>query len=95
MIFQAGAGTLQSYLLTVNLLAFVLFGVDKARAVRHGWRIRESVLLGTAFLGGSLGALAAMRLFHHKTRKKKFSVGIPFMLVLHIALALYLTAGWR
>ena len=51
-----------------SVLAFLLFGIDKLRAKRRAWRIRESVLLGITLLGGSVGALLGMTLFHHKTR---------------------------
>lgn len=73
------------YLICVNAAAFVIYGVDKRKAVKNKWRIPETTLLLTAAIGGSIGALAGMRLFHHKTKKKKFSVGVPVILVLQIA----------
>lgn len=75
------------WLLLINLAAFVLFGVDKRRARRGAWRISENTLLLSAALGGSLGALLGMRLFHHKTLHRKFSIGVPLLLVLDAALA--------
>ena len=61
----------------MSLLAFCLYGADKRRARQGRWRIRESTLLAVSFLGGSAGALLAMRLFHHKTRHWYFrAVGI-------------------
>ena len=69
------------YLIGVNIIAFLLYESDKRRAQRHAWRIPEKTLLGVAALGGSVGALAAMSIFHHKTRKPKFYVGIPLILV--------------
>lgn len=81
-----GAG----YLVLINGIAFVLFGVDKRRARRQQWRIPEATLLGFAALGGSIGALLGMRLFHHKTRHPKFFVGVPVILGLQIALAIVL-----
>ncbi len=80
MIFCIG------YLVVVNLIAFVMYGVDKRRAVRGMWRIPERVLIGIAILGGSLGAYAGMKHFHHKTQKAKFAVGVPLIIVLQIAL---------
>ncbi len=75
------------FYLTVNLAAFVLFAVDKRRAVRHTWRIRERTLLLTALAGGGAGALAAMLLFHHKIRKAKFILVVPLLTLIHLALA--------
>ena len=68
------------YLLILNAVAFVLMLVDKRRAQKKQWRISEKALLLTAILGGSLGSLLGMKLFHHKTRKMPFSVGIPVIL---------------
>ncbi len=83
------------YYLIVNLLAFALFAADKRRAVRHMWRIREHTLLLTAFAGGAAGALAAMLLFRHKTRKAKFVIIVPLLTLVHFVLAtvLFLRAG--
>lgn len=75
------------YLIGVNVIAFLLYESDKRRARRHAWRIPEKTLLGIAALGGSVGALAAMSIFHHKTRKPKFYIGIPLILVAEAAAA--------
>ncbi len=74
------------YLAGVNLAAFAAFGIDKWKAVRHRWRIPEATLLGLSLIGGALGGLAGMRLFHHKTRKARFFVGVPVMLALQLGL---------
>ena len=74
------------YLATVNLITFTAFGIDKWKAVPKQWRIPEKTLLGLSFIGGAAGGLVAMHLFHHKTRKRKFAVGVPLMLVLHLAM---------
>ena len=63
------------YLAAVNLAAFIVYGWDKRLAVRERYRISEKTLILLALFGGSIGSLAAMHLFHHKTRKKKFGVG--------------------
>ena len=76
-------------LLGMSLLAFVLFGIDKHRAQARQWRIPEATLLLTALFGGSLGALLGMLAFRHKTRKPKFYLTIPLMLLAHAALL-----GW-
>ena len=75
------------YLLAVNLLTFILYGVDKWRAHHKKWRIPETSLLLLAFLGGAPAALLAMHLFHHKTLHKKFRFGVPLILLLQIATA--------
>ena len=62
------------YLACINLLAFALYFIDKEKAKRKKWRIKESVLLGVGFFGGAIGALAAMNLFRHKTQHYYFYV---------------------
>ena len=74
------------YLIAVNLLAFLLFGIDKRRAIQGRWRIPERTLLLSSLLGGSLGGLAGMYLFHHKTRKPKFFISLPVFLIVHLYL---------
>ena len=74
------------YLLLVNAAAFLTCGEDKRRAKRREWRIPEATLMGLAAAGGSLGALAGMRFFHHKTRHRKFTAGVPALLIAQIAL---------
>lgn len=79
------------YLLTVNVTAFALMGMDKRRAVRHDWRIPEKTLFLSAILGGSIGAILGMRHFRHKTRHWYFAYGLPAILILQIAAALSIT----
>ena len=64
--------------------------VDKRRAKKKRWRIPEVTLLASALLGGSIGALAGMYLFRHKTRHLKFKLGLPLILVFHITIAFLL-----
>ena len=77
------------YLLSVNLLTFLAFGIDKWKAKPKRWRITEAALLLLAALGGSPAALLAMRVFHHKTLHKKFRYGVPIILFMQIAVAIY------
>ena len=70
------------YFLTINVLTFIVYGVDKWKAQRGRWRVSEAVLLGLAALGGSVGAWLAMQLFRHKTQKKKFRYGVPILFAL-------------
>ena len=79
------------YFTGINLLAFILYGLDKQRARRHRQRIPERVLLGVAALGGALGALLSMAFFHHKTRKPLFRIWIPSLLIFYLLLFLILT----
>lgn len=81
------------YLICINLVAFSLFGIDKQRAVNGEWRISEKTLMVSAAAGGSAGALIGMKVFHHKTLKKKFSVGIPVILVVQLIFASYYLFG--
>lgn len=78
------------YLLTINVVTFAVYAVDKARAIRGEWRVRESTLLALAAAGGSVGALLAMVVCRHKIRKARFAVGVPAMLILQVALVLAL-----
>jgi uncharacterized membrane protein YsdA (DUF1294 family) len=78
------------YLLIINALAFLLMYVDKRKAQKNLWRIPERVLLGTALIGGSLGAMAGMQIFRHKTLHFKFIIGVPVMLTGHILLLIWL-----
>ena len=78
---------LLGYLVGINLLGFFLMGLDKRRAKRNRWRISEVSLFLPAILGGSLGALIGMHLFHHKTRHWYFRLGLPAVLVLQWVLA--------
>lgn len=82
------------YLILINITTFALYAADKIKAVRGKWRIRESVLLFVAFIGGSAGALLGMFALRHKIRKWYFTVFNPLMFVLHLAagIALYLNA---
>ncbi len=77
-------GLIWIYLSVINIITFIVYGMDKARAIKERWRIPESTLMGLCFAGGSLGAILAMYGFRHKTQKKKFAVGVPLVLVMQI-----------
>ena len=77
-------------LIVVNLVSFALYGLDKLKAKKGLWRIRESTLLLIAALGGSLGALLGMEVFRHKTKHWSFKLLVPLFLLLHIALGVWL-----
>ena len=78
-----------TYLVLINAAAFVLMLADKQKARRGVWRIPEATLLGVAILGGSVGAIAGMELFRHKTRHWKFKLGLPLILAVQMGLFLY------
>ncbi len=74
---------LMYYLIAVNVAAWIMYGLDKWKARSGKWRISERTLLIVALIGGSVGALTGMLMFRHKTKKPKFVIGIPVMLVVH------------
>ncbi|MBE6731117.1 MAG: DUF1294 domain-containing protein [Ruminococcaceae bacterium] len=82
------------YLIFINLLSFILFAVDKCRAKKKAYRIKESVLLFTAFIGGAFGALTSMLLFRHKTQKIKFTLLVPLFLIAQVFLGYYAIRGF-
>ena len=73
------------YLIAVNITEFLLFGIDKRKAIMGEWRVPESTLLSLAVFGGAVGGILGMRIFHHKTKHPKFYVGIPAILAIEIA----------
>lgn len=77
------------YLLVVNVLSFILYGIDKLKAKCHRWRIPENVLLLSSAVGGSVGSLCAMFLFRHKTQHKKFTILVPLFLFAQLAVVCY------
>ena len=78
------------YLLAINAVAFIMYGIDKYKAKKAKWRISEATLLLLAVLGGSIGAWMGMKVWHHKTMHKKFKYAIPAILLIQIALMEYL-----
>ena len=78
------------YLFAINIVSFFLYGIDKYKAKKNQWRISEATLLTMAAIGGSIGAWVGMRIWHHKTMHKKFKYGIPIIIIMQVALAVYL-----
>lgn len=74
-------------LTVVNAVAFIVYGIDKYRARNGKWRIPEATLLMLAVVGGSVGAWLGMKVWHHKTRHRKFRYGVPAILLLQIVVA--------
>lgn len=78
------------YLLAINLLAFIAFGLDKRKARKGQWRTPESTLLTLAIVGGSVGAWAGMKVWRHKTLHPKFKYGVPVILAIQIILLAFI-----
>lgn len=86
--------TLLEYLLislaAINVFTFLTYGVDKRRAKRGAWRVSEKTLFLLPLLGGSVGAIAGMKVFHHKTKHWYFKYGLPLILLAQLALVVWL-----
>ena len=77
-------GIITLYLAVMNLTGFAMMGIDKRKAVKRLWRIPESTLFVIAIIGGSVGSIIGMRVFHHKTRHWYFVLGMPLILILQV-----------
>jgi uncharacterized membrane protein YsdA (DUF1294 family) len=78
------------YLLAINVITYVTYGIDKWKAKRSKWRIPESKLLFMAVIGGSIGAWLGMKVWHHKTMHKKFKYGLPAIFFIQVVIVGYL-----
>lgn len=78
------------YLLTINLVSFLSMGIDKWKAKNGAWRIPEQTLISMVVLGGGIGGILGMHVFRHKTKKPRFYVGFPVILILEIVIAVYI-----
>ncbi len=90
IVFWLAHPIIFTYLPLINLVAFIVYTIDKISATTHAWRVREKTMLLLALLGGSLGALVAMNLFRHKTKKITFQFWLVLILCLQVVLILYL-----
>ena len=77
-------------LIIINLITFLLYGIDKLKAKKGKWRISEATLLLLAVIGGSIGAWLGIKILHHKTLHKKFKYGIPLIIFAQIVVAIYM-----
>lgn len=78
------------YLILINIIGFILILVDKIKACKNKWRIKENTLLFISIIGGSIGELISILIFHHKTKKNKFIIFIPLLILIQIIIYLYL-----
>ena len=76
-----------AYLFLINATGFLVMHIDKQKALKKLWRIPENTLLSIAVIGGSIGIIAGMYLFRHKTMKEKFAIGVPLILTLQVVFA--------
>jgi hypothetical protein len=81
---------MKAYLIIINILSFILYGIDKLKAIKKEERISEKTLILIGILGGSIGSLIGMNLFRHKTKKLKFIISLPLILIIHIIVVIYL-----
>lgn len=77
------------YLVIINIIGFLAMFIDKRKAIKGAWRIPEKTLFLLTLLGGGIGTIAGMYIFRHKTKKLKFTVGFPVILITEIALIVY------
>lgn len=78
------------YCILINIVSFICYYIDKRRATRNEFRISESFLFIVSFLGGALGSILGIKMFKHKTKKKKFIFGIPIILIFNIVFLVYI-----
>ncbi len=77
------------YLVVINIVGFLAMFIDKEKAKRGAWRIPEKTLFLLTILGGGIGTITGMYLFRHKTKKLKFTVGLPVILITEVVLIVY------
>ena len=75
------------WLSIINAVGFLMMGIDKYKAKRKKWRISEAALFTVAIIGGAVGSYIGMQIFRHKTKHKSFAIGIPLIILVHVALA--------
>ena len=89
IIKSIGITNIAIYLIVVNVIGFFSMGIDKWKAKNNAWRIPENTLFGITALGGGIGTIAGMYTFRHKTKKLKFTIGLPAILILESILIIY------
>lgn len=78
------------YILIINFISFLIMYIDKRKAIKKKWRISENTLIFISIIGGSIGMLIGMNLFRHKTKHKKFTIGIPIIIIIQIYILYYI-----
>ena len=82
--YSRGEQLFFTYLVLINLIGFILMGLDKYKAKKEQWRIQELTLMMASLLGGSSGVMIGMIVFKHKINKKKFFVGVPLLYLFNV-----------
>ena len=88
-IETVGIGKIVLYFIIINVIGFLAMTIDKWKAKNNAWRIPENTLFSITVLGGGIGTIVGMYVFRHKTKKPKFTIGMPVILVLEIVLVIY------
>ncbi|MBS5938423.1 DUF1294 domain-containing protein [Clostridium sp.] len=78
------------YLIFINIISFLTMFIDKKKAIKRKWRIKESTLFLLSFIGGSLGVILGIYSFRHKTKHIKFTLGIPLILIVQVLLFIFI-----
>ena len=84
---------LTAYFIIINIIALIMYGADKRKAIKNEWRISEKALIGVAVIGGSIGALLGMKMFRHKTKHLKFTIGVPLVLIIQVIILALVLKG--
>lgn len=82
--YSRGEQLFNIYILLISLIGFILMGIDKYKASKERWRVKELTFMFISIIGGSVGIIIGMITFKHKVNKKKFSIGIPLLYILNI-----------
>ena len=83
------------YLAVINLIGFFVMFLDKRKAKKGSWRISENAIFIITAIGGGIGTIAGMYRFRHKTKKKRFTIGLPFLLICDIAIIVCLWINFK
>ncbi|MEQ3281937.1 DUF1294 domain-containing protein [Finegoldia magna] len=81
------------YFLTINLITFLAFLIDKRKAIHNKYRISENVLILLCILAGFIGAMSSMIIFKHKLYKKKFTISIPLISFVYLVVFVLISQG--
>ena len=94
IINSIGIKNIIIYLVVINIIAFLAMWIDKVKAKKSAWRIPESTLISLVLLGGGIGGIIGMYKFRHKTKKPRFYIGFPVILISEIVIAIYLIINY-
>ena len=94
LVNSIGIKNIIIYLVVINIIAFFAMWIDKVKAKKSAWRIPESTLISLVLLGGGIGGIIGMYKFRHKTKKPRFYIGFPAILVAEIVIVIYLIINY-